>query len=225
MNVELYGRTVVIDSPSEEATLRWRGLMSPEPETVAWIESLPPGDVFFDIGANVGTFAVRAALRGLQVYAFEPEPLRCAELRKIVRINGLERIVHIFCVALLDHAQVGTLGPGRSSHTFIADGLHGPRAFALSLDAICRGLGSWPHHLKIDIDGDEPKVLDGALLALAHAWSVMIEVDPQAPRHNEIPERMAGIGFTWDPAQVEACRVREGKYAGLANYLFRRKDG
>src|SRR5437868_1226239 len=42
----------------------------------------------FDIGANVGVFATRAALNGARVFAFEPSNLIRAKLERNVTLNG-----------------------------------------------------------------------------------------------------------------------------------------
>lgn len=53
----------------------WRAqtLMTKEPDSLKWIDSMQPGSVFWDIGANVGALTLYAAQRGdLEVWAFEP---------------------------------------------------------------------------------------------------------------------------------------------------------
>src|SRR5689334_19678778 len=55
--------------------LAWRAetLLSKEPETIRWIDSFSPGSVFWDIGANIGTFSLYAGLgHDISVVAFEP---------------------------------------------------------------------------------------------------------------------------------------------------------
>lgn len=46
---------------------------------------LGPGDVALDCGANVGKFTLPLARSGARVYAFEPHPAACAELRRRTR--------------------------------------------------------------------------------------------------------------------------------------------
>src|SRR5688572_26330757 len=67
------------------------GACRKEPETVAWIESnMRPGDVFFDVGANVGAYAFVAdtvAGGNCDIYAFEPSYSTFAALVANVRLN------------------------------------------------------------------------------------------------------------------------------------------
>lgn len=225
--VELYGHTIKLgETPSSLCLRRWHGKMSPEPETVAWIESLPSGDVFYDIGANVGTFSVRAALRGLHVFAFEPVLANYVELCRIIELNKLP--IWAFNLAMSRRIQVGVMGRGRSTHTLlpicIDDDFGHPNVLAMKVDVFAL-IGMEPNHVKIDVDGDEPLVLRGMRCTLASKYfrSVLVEVDPTMPGHKEIPEFMEGFGFKYDPAQVEACMIKGGKYDGTANYIFRRK--
>lgn len=60
-------------------------------EVIAHI--LAPGDVFLDIGANVGAHSIRAALAvgaGGRVVSFEPNPRVRAQLAEHVRLNGID---------------------------------------------------------------------------------------------------------------------------------------
>lgn len=224
MIVHLHGHKLTIENPSAEAIHRWQGHLSPEPETCAWIDSLPAGEVLFDIGANVGTFTARAALRGLHVYAFEPEPERYLQLCRLIEKNRLDAIA--YPLALYEVSWIGGLAPGRSTHTFVTELPEWPSqgALALTLDELASRLGALPDHIKIDVDGNEPEIIRGGLHTIHGAKTVMIEIDPGAPGHDEIIPLMSQMGFTFDPAQVEACRENSGKYVGLANHLFRRDE-
>ena len=45
------------------------------------LETLRPGDLVFDFGANLGEFTLKMAATGAEVHAFEPDPLICDMLR------------------------------------------------------------------------------------------------------------------------------------------------
>jgi FkbM family methyltransferase len=218
MRVKAYGRTLVFDDPSWETVGRWGGTLSPEPETVAWIESMQPGAVLFDVGANVGRFSMLAACRGVKVCAFEPEAARYAELCRAVARNGLD--IEAYCVAVSWGFRVGRLGPGRSSHTFGPVGAQA--ALSVSLDFLAETIGVYPDYVKIDVDGNEPDILDGAPMVLAKAKSVLVEIDPGAERHGAIVPLMQLLNYVFDPIQVSACTVPNGAFAGMANYIFKR---
>jgi FkbM family methyltransferase len=219
---QIHGREVVIDEPSAEAMARWSGQMSPEPETLVWISGMSPGEVFFDIGANVGRFSITAACRGLRVFSFEPQAQQYAEMCRTVLANRLD--VTAYCVALSSGLAVGKITPGRSAATFNASEA-GKYQGALSwpLDTFVERLGIWPDHIKLDVDGNEPDIIAGGRATIAQAKSILIEIDPGAPGHGAIIDTMAGLGFGFDPRQVEACREPAGtKFAGMANHIFRK---
>lgn len=59
-------------------------------------ERLQEGDVFLDVGANIGWYTVLASPRvgaGGKVIAFEPDPANAAMLRRNVEANGLTNVV------------------------------------------------------------------------------------------------------------------------------------
>ena len=61
-------------------------------------ENLQEGDVFFDIGANVGVYSIYAAKRSpkAMVYAFEPEYSNLHQLKLNIINNKLLLKPHIF---------------------------------------------------------------------------------------------------------------------------------
>lgn len=227
--VELYGRRIVVPQPSDLATRRWLGLLSPEPETIAWIEEMAPGEVLYDVGASVGTHSIRAASRGVRVEALEPCAEEYSELVTTSCVNDLQPFLRAHQVAAHCEDGAGYFVPGRSERTVLLVGERDqtvlPKRHVLcrKLDTLARNLQLWPTRIKIDVDGNELDVLNGAEACLALARSVLIEIDPALREHEEIPDRMRRRGYEWDPAQVERDRVRGGKYDGMANWIFRRR--
>ena len=59
--------------PNSLSLFRAKTFSSKEPETLDWIDQIPSGSVFWDIGANVGLSSCYATMtRGCKVFAFEP---------------------------------------------------------------------------------------------------------------------------------------------------------
>src|SRR5690348_12226910 len=75
-----------------------------EPWTVQWLErEVTPGDVLYDVGANVGTFSLVAAVaRGASVVAFEPGYANYARLCENLALNSCSDRVLTVPLALSD---------------------------------------------------------------------------------------------------------------------------
>jgi FkbM family methyltransferase len=151
-----------------------------EPETLDWIdEQMRDGDLFFDIGGNIGVFTVYAALRHLRtsVVVFEPEYANLHLLRDNIVANRLGDRVQTHSIAISDRTGVSRLHvqdltPGAALHSesvaqlqttdsgervVLAEGI-----WAMRLDDFCEQTGQWPTVIKIDVDGAESRVLAGA---------------------------------------------------------------
>ena len=103
------------------------GSCAKEPETVAWIEeTFRPGDVLYDVGANVGAYsflALRHAGGDCLVYAFEPTFSTYAALARNVILNGAEGVVVPLNVALASETGLAPMSfssirAGGAMHTF-----------------------------------------------------------------------------------------------------------
>src|ERR687885_539712 len=82
------GYRMAIHDPREH--IQWCVLRSGayEPGIVAVLSTLlQPGDVFFDVGANIGHHSLVAASRGAIVHAFEPLPRLAARVRENFELN------------------------------------------------------------------------------------------------------------------------------------------
>jgi FkbM family methyltransferase len=125
------------------------------------------GDLFFDIGANVGTYTVLASgVRRAKTWAFEPDPNIAAHLRRNVAINRLDELVTVHQLALgADEAEV-PFTVGLDTVNRVAAGREGNVQLVrqMPLDRIAAARA--PLMMKIDVEGYEPEVLKGAMTLL-----------------------------------------------------------
>jgi FkbM family methyltransferase len=162
-----------------------------EPYIAEWIETaFRPDEVLYDVGANVGTYALIAAARVLtegRVVAFEPSYSTYAVLCDNVFVNGLGDRVDTFPVALGGSTGVvafaySSTRPGAAKHNWPTGTVryrHGVLGYRLDDLASTFALPP-PNHLKIDTDGGEPELLRGAreTLRSPELRSVMVELLP-----------------------------------------------
>lgn len=186
---------------------------SKEPWTVAWIERLiGPGQVVYDIGANVGAYSLVAARRvgpAGHVYAFEPGYATFAHLCDNIVLNGCDGVITPLSIPL--SASTGLmpftyhkLYPGHARHRGLEAGslseegapVYRQPVPAMRLDDLVRTFGvRLPDHVKVDVDGAELSVLEGARGTLAQPGlrSVLVEVDDQ--NASGVTEIMRGAGL------------------------------
>ena len=180
-----------------------------------------------------------AATRGVRVYAFEPEAQNYAILNRNILMNAVADRMTAYCVGLSDKAglstlHLGDLQPGSSCHAMCEalDYKHQPMQAAYSqgcvaatLDELVRaGTIPAPDHMKIDVDGIEPKVIAGSRNTLANpdVRSLLIETNRNLEDHRAMVVELNAIGFRHDPAQVARAERKEGPFEGVAEYIFRR---
>jgi FkbM family methyltransferase len=168
-----------------------------EPFTTSWIDQMPEGSVLYDVGANVGGYTLIAAARGHQVVAFEPIGINAKTLFRNLCYNHLEARVIIHQLALGNqngYVWVGYplagMSSGAANHLYGTDEdmyrnrmdlIHQQRVPCERLDDLVARLHPpAPTHLKLDVEGAELVVLEGAeqLLTGRTLRSLMIELQP-----------------------------------------------
>jgi FkbM family methyltransferase len=186
---------------------RARSLYTKEPGTIAWLrDTLRPGDVFYDIGANIGCYSLVAAqLVGPtgHVYAFEPHVFNAASLLRNIQANGLQDVVTVLPIALgrstgLHRFFYNSLRPGSSGHRLgytLDPCLVSVLTQSMTLDAFqAGGCLKSPDVVKIDVDGNELQILYGIGAEWrVHMRSVQVEMPPRDS--GAISEHMAFWGY------------------------------
>jgi len=180
-----------------------------EPGTVEWIEDwFKPGDVFYDIGANVGAYSLVAFLflgGKIKVYAFEPGFVTFPQLCRNIQLNCAEKSIVPLQVALFDRTSMiplyyQNLVPGGALHALEAPidwrGKRFQPLFSLPtlsyrLDDFIQQFGlPLPNHIKLDVDGTEYQVLKGGskILDCPELRSVLMEIPEKADDANAIEQ-------------------------------------
>lgn len=181
------------------------GSFEPEIEALVGGE-LGPGDIFVDIGANIGWFTLLAAARGATVHAFEPFSESLTRLARHVSLNRFSSI-QIHPIALgarnetLSLAVAGEGNPGANSL------VNASRSFGrveVPVRTLAGELTAAEARrvklVKIDVEGWELEVLRGAQALAPHLRNAVfvVEVTPAWLRQaGGSAEELYGLLHSW----------------------------
>lgn len=211
----------------ETTEFRVRTLFTKEPETIAWIDTFQPGEVFWDIGANIGIYGLYAAKRGLTVHMFEPSPVNYWLLTRNVAINNLENVT-TYPFAFSDGSGLffcePNISPGSANNQLLVTGKKTCIQSYTIDDLLNHGGLEIPNHIKLDVDGIELRILLGGEGTLGHerVRSVMCEVTEGDGQETDlIVEFLAKQGFG-APVTRHPPYFDDYYYAPVFNYLFKK---
>ena len=180
LTIRLRGYIIRFNPTSGSAKL-WVYPETASPEHAFLEAYLRPNDVYIDIGANIGELTLTAAkIVGPQgtVYAAEAHPRIFGFLVGNLRMNKAHNVT-THNVALGDRTGSLTFSDKRSDeqNCVLAEG-KGLTVSVVTLDSLTVGL-SQIDLLKIDVEGYEPYVLQGANDTLRRTECVYLEACPQ----------------------------------------------
>jgi FkbM family methyltransferase len=148
------------------------------PKQKAFSQALKPGDVVYDLGANVGFYSLLASvLVGPQgkVCSFEPAPRNLLILRKHLALNGITNC-KIYEAAVSDSRGFAKFDPSGdwSQGHLTAVTTNSFTVPTISLDdLVSSGELPPPQVIKCDIEGAEYAALQGALKLLKAAAPII----------------------------------------------------
>jgi FkbM family methyltransferase len=209
-----------------------------EPLVTRWmdefLDAAQPG-IAVDIGANLGWHALHAARhRHVEtLVAFEPDPFNGWLLERNLSENGIENVI-------VESRAVGA-APGAAQlhrygrnnfgrHSLAADHGNGSRTVPVTdIDSALAALGFAERPIsliKIDVEGYEPAVIDGATRTLQRTDGLILEYSPDLSQAGGLStktmmQRLQSAGFSpfalWPTGGT--VRIEAGELDGFAGSL------
>jgi len=210
-----------------------------EPETVEWIETnFKEGDVFFDIGANVGAYSLVASKfchDNINIYSFEPSFVTFPQLCKNIIANGCTDSIIPLQIALSDKTGIDifnyhNLVQGGALHTLGAaidykgdsfETVAKQQVLSYRIDDLITNFKlPIPNHIKLDVDGIELAVLLGAEKTLENidTKNLIMELEEGSKDVNLAIDYLAGKGMRFHAKYIGASTPDAKVY----NYVFKR---
>lgn len=230
--------TVVADFADERVLEVIHEIRGENPEYEVMKSLLSDGDTFVDVGANFGTFSLLASrIVGASgtVIAVEPQERLAAMIEESLMLSEIQhcKVERVACgsasgertllVPVDDSGRAGFFAgfSGRPGHTE-------QRVMVTTLDALLeRHRGTPPTLIKIDVEGSEIDVLDGAestirefmpaILVELNRWSA----EAAGRTTHEVMERLRSLGYSSFssteayPRKLEPHELREDKQVNV----------
>lgn len=187
---------------------------------------LRSGDVFADIGANIGSYTVLASnVCGAFTYAFEPSSESIKILEKNIALNRIGERVNALAVALSDKQGSATFTVGLDCVNRIAEsnvpmGTKTETVKTTTLD--CAMHNVVPALIKLDVEGHEASVLRGGRNVLSSdiCNAVICEINDGADVGREL-EKYGFSPMFYNGERRELKKYRdETRYRSSGNQLF-----
>lgn len=188
-------------------------------------------DLFVDVGANVGSYTILAcAAVGARGIAFEPVPSTFNRLVENIRLNHLDE--RVICINKGVGAQQGAIaftGDGDTTNHALASDEYCENKVTVEITSLNVVLnGESPSLIKIDVEGYETPVLQGAQEVLKNKslHAVIMELNGSGNRYGfdesklvELMQNYEFKSYSYDPLLRKLISL-EGKNLVSGNTLF-----
>jgi FkbM family methyltransferase len=166
------------------------------PEMLVWRQALRPGDLFVDVGANIGTYSIWAAEQGASVIALEPAADTFALLSENVALNGYT--IDTVQAAAGPHCGTALFTSGEDTvNHFDPNG--SVETTMVTVDSIVND--RTVAGLKIDVEGFEIEVLKGCERALSEHRIKLVQLEWNGTSQSAV---------STDRRPVAECLARHG---------------
>ena len=209
----LFNDTMTVDTPRGRLSFVLLGasggraitMLTRQPATIAWIDTFPANSVFWDVGANIGVYALYAALRDdISVVAIEPAAVNYFVLSANCEANKFDSRMQCLLVGLgkqrsVAPIEVSQFAAGQSFSFLGKDQSYQGRqsALVLSMDQLIEDYGlACPNYIKIDVPGISEDIINGAerTLQRTDVREIHIELTTSKPGRR-IADTLGRFGF------------------------------
>ena len=219
-------------------TTRWRAKLSisKEKNTIKWINSFEDGAKFIDVGAHMGIFTLYAAMvKNCSVVSIEPSSITSCILNLNVYDNQLNDKVVVYTSAAgnrksinkyhmgymtIDAASGNPFNPvdprGRDYVPTFSQGV-----VEITLDDLYRTYDYFDY-VKIDIDGNEDRCLNGAkkMFNDKRLKSILIELNAKSDNYHSIVKMIESFGFELDNNLTSESYISTKHESKIFNHIF-----
>ena len=190
------GKNFYIFTPNQLCEFRASTFFSKEPETINWIEKYGKDMVLYDIGANIGLYSIyHSLINRSKSYAFEPSVFNLMQITKNININGCNQLISLISNPLsnlnsleefnytsnIEGGALSSFGVNFNYEGKLIDKKLSIKKLGFSLDELVFGgyIKDKPNLIKIDVDGIEHLILQGARRTLENknCTSVLVEIN------------------------------------------------
>ena len=236
-SIEIENKKLNFFIPNEITNWRVHTFFTKEPETLNWIDSFS-GDkiVFWDIGANIGLYSIYAASKhsNIEIISFEPSVNNLRILSRNIYKNKLVSKIKIFQLPLSDDKNIFssmneaefTEGWSMSAfgETTNYEGLefspkHNYQIFGTNINYLLDNkFLPFPNYIKIDVDGLEHKILNGAnkFLNNPDLKSLLIELN------RDFSEQFDTVQNIMKTNNFKSYLIDQNKKKIVSNFIFRK---
>ena len=177
----------------------------PEFEDMSFVlHFLKKDDLFLDIGANVGVYSLLASgIKQAKTIAFEPVPLTYNYLKKNITINQLNELITPLNIGLADkNGKLYFTSDGdTTNHVTTSKNNNSIEVEVKTLDNITENIITTDTLIKMDVEGFEIKVLEGAsnILQNPFLFALIVELNGCGKRYGfndvEVDKTLVENGF------------------------------
>ena len=240
----ILGNKVNFFTPNFLTDWRVKTFYENEPETIEWINTFDETDnfIFWDIGANIGLYSIYNSLknRRSKTISFEPSSSNLRILTRNISINKLQNRINLFPIALTNHEKSflvmneGNFLEGAALNTYGEEFNFEGKKFNSNMKYSMFGttinhlidneILDLPDYIKIDVDGIEHLILEGANKYLSNKKikSLSIEINENfKEQYEKVLEIMDQNGFKLlHKKHYHSCKDQKNRFVKTFNYVF-----
>lgn len=211
-----------------------------EPDTLDWISSFQKNAIFLDIGANIGIYSIFAAKFTKKIYSFEPDALNYALLNLNIKDNSLDEKISAYPVSIhnsfkfdylnLQNYQFGGALSSFSNNKDQFEKRFNPSfrqgSYSITIDYFISNLEikiKENLYCKIDVDGNEKIVLDGAKKTLKNKIfkSILVELDSTRTDYKKVMSIFKKNGYAL--ISKKSSPIFQSIFGTTMNHIFELK--
>ena len=243
--IKIMDKMITFFIPNQLVNWRVDTFFLKEPETLEWIDGFKTEEkiIFWDIGSNIGLYSIYASLKhkNAKIISFEPSTSNLRILSRNISINSLEDKITICQLPLNDNSfkfekmNESNFLEGFSENTFGKEmNFEGKKMIVknnynilgTSIDhLVTKDILSCPNYIKIDVDGIEHLILNGAKNTLSdkRLKSVLVELNENFnEQYTSVMKIMENSNFKLK-TKSHAEEFYKGNQSKIYNFIFEKK--